>query len=147
MTFTYIDYMFSTYAKCFSFFVSSICRGSSSLIKMHLISQTTLMHVLSYDFVYIRSLPVMTLRLVRDNEVICAHPKLTSYMFQGSGVSVLHDMRMVCLCKMVALAGVTNTSSFSLVIDYIHYAGSFEELQTNVKCLLSVGPARPVRVP
>ena len=36
------------------------------------------------------------------------------------------------------------TASFLLVIDYIHRSGSFEVLQAKVKCLLSVGSARPV---
>ena len=53
-------------------------------------------------------------------------------------------MRIVCLHKAVAPAGVTYTFPFLLVIDYTHYSGSFEILQAKVKCPLSVRPARPV---
>ena len=53
----------------------------------------------------------------------------------------LHDMRMMCLLKAATPAWVTNTVSFTLLIDYIHHSGSFEVLQAKVKCLLSVGPA------
>ena len=56
----------------------------------------------------------------------------------------LHDMRMICLLKAATPAWVTNTVSFTLLIDYIHHSGSFEVLQAKVECLLSVGPARPV---
>ena len=56
----------------------------------------------------------------------------------------LHDMRMICLLKAATPAWVTNTVSFTLLIDYIHHFGSFEVLQAKVECLLSVGPARPV---
>ena len=56
----------------------------------------------------------------------------------------LHDMRIVCLLKAVTPAWVTNTVPFLIPIDYIRYSGSFEVLQAKVKCLLSVGPARPV---
>ena len=56
----------------------------------------------------------------------------------------LHDVRIVCLFKAVTPAWVTNTVPFLLPIDYIRYSGSFEVLQAKVKCLLSVGPARPV---
>ena len=56
----------------------------------------------------------------------------------------LHDMRMMCLLKAATPAWVTNTVSFTLLIDYIHHSGSFEVLQAKVKCLLSVGPACPV---
>ena len=53
-------------------------------------------------------------------------------------------MRTVCLLEAVFPGWVTNTVSFSFVIDYIHHSGSFEILQAEVKCHLSVGPARPV---
>ena len=53
-------------------------------------------------------------------------------------------MCIVCLLKEVTPAWVTNTFPFLLVIDYIHRSGSFEVLRAKVKCLLSVGPARPV---
>ena len=56
----------------------------------------------------------------------------------------LHDMRIVCLLKAATPAWVTNTVSFLLAIDYIHFSGPFEVLQAKVKCNLSVGPARPV---
>ena len=56
----------------------------------------------------------------------------------------LHDMRMICLLKAATPAWVTNTVSFTVLIDNIHHSGSFEVLQAKVKCLLSVGPARPV---
>ena len=56
----------------------------------------------------------------------------------------LHDVRIVCLLKAVTPAWVTNTVSFTLLIDYIHHCGSFEVLQAKVECLLSVRPARPV---
>ena len=45
----------------------------------------------------------------------------------------------------VTPAWVTNTVPFLLVIDYLHYSGSFEILQAKVKCHILVGPARPVR--
>ena len=56
----------------------------------------------------------------------------------------LHDMRIVCLLKAVTPAWVINTVPFTLVIDYIRYSDSFDILQAKVKCLLSVGPLRPV---
>ena len=56
----------------------------------------------------------------------------------------LQDMLMVCLLKAVTPAWVTNTASFLLVIDYVNHSDWFENLQVNVKILLSVGPARPV---
>ena len=59
-------------------------------------------------------------------------------------VPELHDMRIFCLPKAVTPAWVTNTVSFSLVIDYTLYSGMFEMLQAKAKCLLSVWPARPV---
>ena len=48
-------------------------------------------------------------------------------------VPELHAMRIVCLLKAVTPAWVTNTVSFTLKIDYIHYSGSFEVLQAKVK--------------
>ena len=53
-------------------------------------------------------------------------------------------MRMICLLKAATPAWVATTVPFLLSIDYIRYSGSFEVLQAKVKCLLSVGPARPV---
>ena len=70
---------------------------------------------------------------------------MPSYTTPGSTVPELHDMRIVCLLKAVTPAqAVTNTVSLLLVFDYIHCSGSFEILQAKVKCLLLVGPARPV---
>ena len=69
---------------------------------------------------------------------------MPSYIVLGSMVPELHDMCIVCLVKAVTPAWVTNTVSFTIAIDYIHYSGSFEILQAKVKCHLSVGPARPV---
>ena len=75
------------------------------------------------------------------------------YMVLGSMDPELHDLRMVCLLQGVTSAWVTNTKSFTLVIDHIRYCGSFEVfpqmifIGVEVKCLLSVGPARRVRVP
>ena len=73
----------------------------------------------------------MTLRSVRDLEVICPHLKLL-----GTMVFELHDMRIVCLLQLrvVTPSWVTNTVSFLLVINYIHHSGSFEVLQAKVKC-------------
>ena len=59
-------------------------------------------------------------------------------------VSELLDMRIVCLFEAVIPAWVTNTDPFLLVFNYTRYSGSFEVLHAKVKCLLSVGPARPV---
>ena len=59
-------------------------------------------------------------------------------------VPELHAMRIVCLLKAVTPAWVTNTVPFTLKIDFTHYSDSFGILQANVKCHLSVGPARPV---
>ena len=56
----------------------------------------------------------------------------------------LQDMRIVCLLKAATPAWVTNTVPVLLSIDYIRYSGPFKVLQGNVKCHLSVGPARPV---
>ena len=53
-------------------------------------------------------------------------------------------MRMVCLLRAVTPSWVTDTVSLTLVIDYILYSDSFGILQAKVKCLLSVGPVRPV---
>ena len=69
---------------------------------------------------------------------------MPSYIVLGSMVPELHDMRIVCLLKVVTPAWVVNTVSLTLKIDYIDHSGSFEILQAKVKCLLSVGPARPV---
>ena len=69
---------------------------------------------------------------------------MPSYIVLASVVFELHDMRIVCLLKAATPAWVTNTVSFLLPIDYIRYSGSFEILQAKVKCLLSVGSARPV---
>ena len=57
---------------------------------------------------------------------------MPSYIVLGSMVPELHDMRIVCLLKAVTPAWVTNTVSFTLKIDYIHYSGSFEILQAKV---------------
>ena len=46
-----------------------------------------------------------------------------SYMVLGCVVPELHDMRTVCLLKVITTAWVTNTDSFSLVIDYTQYSG------------------------
>ena len=61
------------------------------------------------------------------------------YFILGSMVPELHAVRMVCLLKAVTPAWVTNTVSFSLVIEYIRYHGSFEALQANVKSLIRSG--------
>ena len=57
----------------------------------------------------------------------------------------LHDMRMVCLLKVVTPAWVINTVPSSLVIYYTRCCDSFEILQDKVKCLLLFRPARLVR--
>ena len=85
----------------------------------------------------------MTLKLI----ALIQSCYMPSYVILGSIVFKLHDMRIVCLLKAVTPAWVTNMVPFTLLIDYIHHSGSFEVLQAKVKCLLSVGPARPVRVP
>ena len=59
-------------------------------------------------------------------------------------VPELHDMRIVCLLKVVTPAWVTITASFLYVIDYIDHSGFFDVLQVKVKSLLSVEPAHPV---
>ena len=66
---------------------------------------------------------------------------MPSYIVLGSMVPELHDMRIVCLLKVVTPTWVVNTVSLTLKIDYIDHSGSFEILQATVKCLLSVGPA------
>ena len=53
-------------------------------------------------------------------------------------------MRIICLLEAVIPAWVINTVPFLLAIDYIRYSGSFDIIQAKIKCLLSVGPARPV---
>ena len=67
-----------------------------------------------------------------------------SQMVLESMVPRLQDMRPVCLLKAITPAWVTYTVSFTSAIDYTRYCGSFEVLQANVKCLLSVGPTCPV---
>ena len=64
-------------------------------------------------------------------------------------VPELHDMRIVCLLKAVTPtpAWVTNTVSFTLKIDYIHYSGSFEILQAKVNVFYRSGPRVRSRVP
>ena len=59
-------------------------------------------------------------------------------------VPELHAMRMICLLRAATPAWVISTVPFLLAIDYIRSSGSFEILQAEVKCHLSVGPARPV---
>ena len=62
-------------------------------------------------------------------------------------VPELHDMRIVCLLKAVTPAWVTNTVSFTLLIDYIHHSGSFEILQAKVNVFYRSGPRVRSRVP
>ena len=69
---------------------------------------------------------------------------MPSYIVLGSTVFELHDMRIFCLLKAATPAWVTNTVSFTLVINYIHRSGSFDILQAKVNCHLSVRPVRPV---
>ena len=69
---------------------------------------------------------------------------MQSYTVLGSMVPELHAMPIACLLKAVTHAWVTNTDSFTSVIDYLRYCGSFEVLQAEVNCHLSVGPARLV---
>ena len=69
---------------------------------------------------------------------------MQSYIVLGSIVFELNDMRIFCLLKAATPAWVRITVPFLLPIDYIRSSGSFEVLQAKVKCLLSVGPARPV---
>ena len=69
---------------------------------------------------------------------------MPSYIILASTVPESHDMRIVYLLKAFTPAWVINTVSFIITIDYIHHSGSFEVLQAKVKCLLSVGPVRPV---
>ena len=82
----------------------------------------------------------MTLKLF----VLIQSCYMPSYIILGSTVPELHDMRIICLHKAFTPAWVINTVSFTLKIGYIHHSGSFEILQANVKCHLSVGPVRPV---
>ena len=82
----------------------------------------------------------MTLRLFFLTQ--CCY--MPSYIVLGSTVFELHDRRIVCLLEAATPAWVTNTVSFTLIIDYIHHSGSFDILQAKVKCHLSVGSARPV---
>ena len=82
----------------------------------------------------------MTLKLF----VLIQSCYMPSYIVLGSMVPELHAISIVCLLKAVIPAWVTNTVSFLLIIDCIHQPGSIEVLQAKVKCLLSVGPARPV---
>ena len=72
---------------------------------------------------------------------------MPSYTVLGSMVLELHDMRMVSFLEVVTPSWVTETESFTLVIDYPCFCGSLKLLQTKVKCQLSAGPARPSRVP
>ena len=81
----------------------------------------------------------MTLKLL----VLVQSCYMPGYIVLGSMVFELHDMRMICLLKAATPAWVANTVPFLLPIDYIRSSGSFEALQAKVKCLLSVGPARP----
>ena len=69
---------------------------------------------------------------------------MPSHIVLGSVVSELHDMRIVCLLKEVTPPWFTNTASFTLLIDYLRYHGSFEVFQAKFKCHLAVGPAHPV---
>ena len=85
----------------------------------------------------------MTLKLI----ALIQSCYMPCYVILRSIVFKLHDMRIVCLLKAVTPVWVTNMVPFTLLIDYIHHSGSFGVLQAKVKCLLSVGPARPVRVP
>ena len=43
----------------------------------------------------------------------------------------LHDMRKVCLAKVVTTPWVTKTVFLTEVVDYTHYNDSFEILQAN----------------
>ena len=70
---------------------------------------------------------------------------MPSYIILGSMVFELHDMRIVCLLRVVTTAWVRNTVSFLLIIDDTHHSGSFEVLQAKVKCHLLVGPGYPVQ--
>ena len=72
---------------------------------------------------------------------------MPSYIVLGSMVFELHDVRIVCLLKAVTPAWVTNTVSFTLKIDYIHYSGSFEILQAKVNVFYRSGPRVRSRVP
>ena len=72
---------------------------------------------------------------------------MPSYIVLGSMVFELHDVRIVCLLKAITPAWVTNTVSFTLKIDYIHYSGSFEILQAKVNVFYRSGPRVRSRVP
>ena len=72
---------------------------------------------------------------------------MPSYTVLGSMVFELHDLRIVSFLEVVTPSWVTKTESFTLVIDYPRYCCSFEVLQAKVKYHLSVGPARPSRMP
>ena len=48
-------------------------------------------------------------------------------------VAELLDLHMVCLLKVVTPGWVTRTVSFTLVIDYTRYCGSFAVLQAKAK--------------
>ena len=82
----------------------------------------------------------MTLKLF----VLIQSCYMPSFIVLGSLVPGLQNMRIVCLLKAATPAWATDTAPFTLVIDYILYFDSIEILQAKVKCLLSVGPARPV---
>ena len=82
----------------------------------------------------------MTLKLFVVIQSCC----MPRYIVLGSMVPELHDMRIFCLLKAVSPARVTNTVSFTVVIDYTRYYDSFEILQVKVKSHLSVGPARAI---
>ena len=85
----------------------------------------------------------MTLKLF----VLIQSCYMPSYNVLGSMVFELHDMRIVCLLKAVTPAWVTNTVSFTLKIDFIHYSGSFEILQAKVNVFYRSGPRVRSRVP
>ena len=58
---------------------------------------------------------------------------MPNYIILGTMVPELHAMQIVCLLKAVTASWVTNTDSFTLLIDYPRYCGSFEALQAKVK--------------
>ena len=130
MTFNYMAYMFSTCKVCFSIIICSLHRASFSLAEMHkLLSEDTDSHVLRYiSHVFSNE---MILRSARDLRVFfliqsCCMP---SNMVLASMVPELHGMRMVCSLKVVTPEWFTRTVSFTVVIDYTRYCGSFEVLQ------------------
>ena len=65
--------------------------------------------------------PDTTLRSTRDLEVISIRPKLLHAKFFGSEsvVPVLHDIRLVCLLKVVTPEWVINRISFALVVEVL----------------------------